>query len=130
MENKTGGVLINVTVRHVWLTIVAVEKCYECVYLFLPYLSGMKIMPFLCRITLLSLACRAVPYRKEHCTQNVCFDVLYTCRLKNFSVKEFSKARSLLYIGLHLINPVILVRFYQNLNFLNKFAKYKVRREN
>jgi hypothetical protein len=40
---------------------------YECVFVFLPYLAGMQIAPFLHRITLLSTVRLALPYFSTLC---------------------------------------------------------------
>jgi hypothetical protein len=65
-EMMTGIVRTNVTLSRVRVTIVAMEQQYvlhiTSVCLFLSQLSGIQIVPFLCRKVLSSVACLAVPY--------------------------------------------------------------------
>jgi hypothetical protein len=60
--NKAGNVRINVTLRHVRVTIVAVEKQYVLYILSVSVVLVMQHAKRLCRIVLSSVTCLAVLY--------------------------------------------------------------------
>jgi hypothetical protein len=102
--NKTGNVRINVTLRSVRVTIVAVKKAisiiyYECVSVFLPYLSSTQCA--------CSLYCHVRP---------LCLFIIFTFYLINGTI-----------FGKIFLNIKLILIFLQN--FANFFILRRIQRD-
>jgi hypothetical protein len=107
-------------------------KYFECVSLFLPYLSGMKIAIFLRCILLLSASCPALPCFPTTCTilgksywiYNVCFDFFPHVFSEIFLILRRIQRDTVTHVHrTSCKGPVILHRFQSNFYSLDRLSK-------